>query len=1118
LLRLDLLAWGPFTERRLELGNGSSGLQIIYGDNEAGKSTTMRGIRALLYGVDHVTSDAWLHPGTKLRVGALVAGEDGAPLEVVRRKGKKDTLLDAAGAPIDEGQLQKLLHGVGAEQFVSMFGLDHEALRRGGQALLDGGGELGESLFDAALGGVGLHQLQKKLAEEAAALFAPRAQRPLNRALDDYNEARKLSTQSAASVTAWRDNEVRLTEERKRQEGLRALLAELRRERHRAARLRQALPLCAERARAREARQALGEVPVLPADAATRRREAEQIVAAAARVDEDLLRKREEAAALPASGAVLDDAEALRGELARYRRSAHELPELRAELAAVENDIARLRAELGGRTPAKRVDVATIARLKAQAARRQELARAIERARGDERAAVALVASRAAPFEAVPPNDGGDAVLRAALAAADRLGDVDGRIAALGRERDELRRANAARLAALGVTVAPSGVPPTPAAVDEALEAVAGGVRNLAALEERQTDAAARAAALAAELAALVAQHQLPSEAELRAARATRDRLLDENADPATLRAAIASADDVVDRLRRDAAEVGQRARLDAERAGRAAEAELFAERRDQAAKALTKARTRLAKLFADADLTVGVARLAPVDVRALAAALADLPSLDARRTALDADLAAAASARDGARAALAAALATSDPGGALAPVSQAGAASLASIAERHRRREALEIALSEAQANAAAAAARTAELCRQEEAAAADWSTAVAALGLEAATSDEIGAIFDHAQRLWQLSDRAEALARPIDTRAREAEAFAAIVAAAEQSTGTTVPGPLEARAAALIEAADAAREARSRRRQLDADTAALVAEAERIAAAAAAAQALLAELCAAAGVASPSLMPPVEARVAEATRLDAKLDELERALAIAAEGPPDALIAELADVDVDRLHADEDDLDDRIKSAEEELESSLELVGTIEAGMRNLEEGSNAAQAAEDAQIHLARSRDLAARFIRLRLARAVLEAQLQAYRHNHQGPVLSRAGELFARLTRGHYTGLAPGFDETERAVLRARQSGGAEVDVVALSDGTRDQLYLALRLATLERHASLAPPMPLVVDDILIHFDDDRAAAALEALTELTPRMQVLFFTHHARLAELAKTLGATVHQL
>ena len=74
---------------------------------------------------------------------------------------------------------------------------------------------------------------------------------------------------------------------------------------------------------------------------------------------------------------------------------------------------------------------------------------------------------------------------------------------------------------------------------------------------------------------------------------------------------------------------------------------------------------------------------------------------------------------------------------------------------------------------------------------------------------------------------------------------------------------------------------------------------------------------------------------------------------------------------------------------------------------------------------------------------------------------------------------------------------------------MSTGTRDQLFLALRLASLERQLPMGEPLPFVVDDILVNFDDDRARASLEQLTELARRTQVLFFTHHSRLVELAQ---------
>jgi uncharacterized protein YhaN len=79
---------------------------------------------------------------------------------------------------------------------------------------------------------------------------------------------------------------------------------------------------------------------------------------------------------------------------------------------------------------------------------------------------------------------------------------------------------------------------------------------------------------------------------------------------------------------------------------------------------------------------------------------------------------------------------------------------------------------------------------------------------------------------------------------------------------------------------------------------------------------------------------------------------------------------------------------------------------------------------------------------------------------------------------------------------------------------MSEGARDQLYLALRLATLEQGLGNGEPMPLIVDDILIGFDDARTEACLKVLADFAKRTQVLVFTHHQRVAEIARTLAKT----
>ncbi|MCP5016311.1 MAG: hypothetical protein GY938_13720, partial [Ketobacter sp.] len=101
-----------------------------------------------------------------------------------------------------------------------------------------------------------------------------------------------------------------------------------------------------------------------------------------------------------------------------------------------------------------------------------------------------------------------------------------------------------------------------------------------------------------------------------------------------------------------------------------------------------------------------------------------------------------------------------------------------------------------------------------------------------------------------------------------------------------------------------------------------------------------------------------------------------------------------------------------------------------------------------------------------------------------------------------------------------VLAGIRPDRERVHVEGMSAGTRDQLYLALRLASLEKYMESAEPMPFIVDDVLVDFDDMRSKAALDALSTLAEKTQVILFTHHAQVIEMAKQLRGSVqvHEL
>jgi uncharacterized protein YhaN len=136
-------------------------------------------------------------------------------------------------------------------------------------------------------------------------------------------------------------------------------------------------------------------------------------------------------------------------------------------------------------------------------------------------------------------------------------------------------------------------------------------------------------------------------------------------------------------------------------------------------------------------------------------------------------------------------------------------------------------------------------------------------------------------------------------------------------------------------------------------------------------------------------------------------------------------------------------------------------------------------------------------------------LLQWAVERYRREKQAPLLKRAGALFARLTGGSFRELKIEFDEHDKMHLAGLRSDGAIVPVSGMSTGTADQLYLALRVAAVEDSLDDGRPLPFVADDLFINFDDARAAAGFKVLSELAQKTQVLFFTHHQHLVQVAK---------
>ena len=202
--RLDLKAVGPFTDTTLDLSPGSHGLHLIYGANEAGKSSALRAITYLLYGFGHNVRDDFVHNQKELRVGATILHSDGSGLSLVRRRGRVNTLrADDDQTPLPDDVLERFLPGVDRESFQALFGINHEDLRKGGEEIRKGSGRFGDLLFAAA---AGLHDLRKvQTALSAASTIstnpAARISASISSSAASSTPARKSNASSSPATT-----------------------------------------------------------------------------------------------------------------------------------------------------------------------------------------------------------------------------------------------------------------------------------------------------------------------------------------------------------------------------------------------------------------------------------------------------------------------------------------------------------------------------------------------------------------------------------------------------------------------------------------------------------------------------------------------------------------------------------------------------------------------------------------------------------------------------------------------------------------------------------------------------------------------------------------------------
>lgn len=1150
---LRLEKYGPFEGRSLHFRQDAR-LHLVFGLNEAGKSSALAAVIDLLFGIEQQTRYAFHYPMRDLRLGGVIEAASGQCLNFQRRKGTKNTLFDAAGEPIQNGSLLPFLGTVDRDVFRRVFGLNTVTLRAGAETMLQANGEIGQTLFDVASGLHGMLALRASLEEEAGQVFAPRASkdRHFYQILDRYETARKQVRELALKADDWRQR----TEEI---EALKSNLAEIeqkqadaRRKQAHLARLRRAAPLVRLIDQDLDELGKLGELPEAPEDLpirlgaaldelddARRNRDrtayAKQALEAdlsAIAVDEAILAAGSRIQQLFANSGAYDKAQndllRIRSEAENRRQSLAETA-LRLGLADAEEVERRLPTDMTMAAVRELIDRG--GQLMADGAR---CGKAIA---GEESSLHRLQAQTTVAMRATNPR-----ILR------EKFGDLNPILRKLDLRTQakteflEEQRALTEEAARLHPTIADLAALSRASLPGRETIDPYRRERDLLRLEHREAEKEAQR--LETEIGKLqrrlqsdhAAKH-VPSREEIRDQRVQRDQawsglramVLGEAAPPAEAELAgiVAAYEQAVRESDRLADSAFDKAEVVAKRAGYQATLDDLAAELNHAHKQATEISGRIdlhdenwkslwqranVVALSPAEMADWLARVEPLFDR-----LRKNNRLQQQLTAMDKEISAALPDLEKLAKEVGVQQAGKvDPGGLATAIEKRLRATEKDWDKANQIQTGIKDAESRIEELKREAAAINGQLDGWRE----QWSTRLRELGLkDQATVEEAKAALDAWGKVPSLlHDRKDRLRR-IAGMERDSRDFEQEAEAILEDVATDLAGALPAPAAAreLNDRLGRAVQARTLRDQ----TKEKLAEATR---AEAEAERRLEEAGrTVAGFTPPSLPQPsptemdlrkLVGQLERRNNIRASLNAHRRELI--AQGDENQLRRELdgfdpvaAETELQQLDQNQDMLNRDWSNTSVNRELANSRLEELSHGIG----GELANQELKNAEAELA---EAAHQWTVLKLGALLIASAIEKKRKEQKDPLIERASGLFSTITGGMFTGIAPSFGEDDQPVLEGRRNSGELVSIPGLSEGTRDQLYFALRLAYIEGLSDSAEPVPFLGDDLFTSFDDKRTAQGIEAMAAIGNQVQPILFTHHAHVVEIAReSLGEAV---
>ncbi len=1171
--RLHIPAFGPFTNLDIRFPADGGDFHVVHGSNEAGKSSLLRAFRDLLFGIHGQSPDNFLHDYKELRIRGEVCNRAGEELTFQRRKGNKSTLLDANGDSLPDNALIPFLGSVDRAYFSAMFGLGARELREGAEQLLRGEGNIGDALFSASMGGTPVQLVLAELTEESERLFKGRATNnvSIRPTFNKHKELLRQSRDAAVNPEAWEKIERELAATETNRAKLEEDILGLTRDLEWIIRCEDALPTVGRLGEEMRKLEVLPWMPDVSSDFVERARAARKAASDANaevnRLTTQIDKLKTQLASCQTSPALLADADALdclHQDLSAQGDRKNSLTDLETELAGIE---ATLRAGMqnleltGDMSELDTLRMSSAVRLACEEAA-NDLQKAMEERQKHREKTEDLntqIKTREMQLKALPEMDLNS--LRDALSAAAGATDAnktlsvsESEVNRLTRETRDLHKKLTGAWGEMLVFYSPLAPIPSPLLLTGAPEdldeidslsvpakstIVRFGKemdeikREIKTEESNIRDGKKRIESIQAEIGRMERRGELPSEQALRKARDHRDhgwklvlaslqgkRIQEEFVPGKPLEEAfpqaIVQADEISDQLREQAEAVAQAE----EKRFQITKSEKQNQETEETIRGLRDKLKQCQNAWETAWLPVGGPfryswqPRSPGEMEEWRETWTEFRGILRQLRSAEKSLQQKNNQIQLAKKQLATVLFESEE------------KEFELLFEKARRRiqqeeestgrrieitEQLQLLKSQLETFHQ----NSERVSKAGDVASDKWKSMCQTIGLPEDISPVAG--------LSLLQERTEILAK-FDTwkkLATKSQKMAQAIRQYEQTVNDRCKAhgingdTTESKVSRLWDALTQGREAQTRYNQLSGQINEAKSDLTGIRESSSRAVQALEVLARLAKLETVEALEPLLANLELRDQAQRQIATFRDTLSgLARSQTVEDFLARIRVEDIEALVQRKGMLQSQKQEKETAIQAIRDILSELKGQKQAIEAaGDAAANYRQQAESCAARLKQDASRFVRLRLAVHFLQTQIERFRKENQGPLLEKSGQVFQCITRGAFAGLGAEFNADDVPILVGLRPNQSSVPIGGMSDGSKDQLYLALRLAALNRYLENHEPMPLILDDLLITFDDARATAILPQLAALAQRTQIFLFTHHDHLVELCRrTLG------